>query len=96
MIIKRGGGRKVMKKSFLKKYTVLGIAAALTMTVNLPVYAQEAEEMTASVVEVQGEWIQQDEESEMQGNIALYAADPAAANVASVDGVGYALSLIHI
>ena len=42
------------KKSFLKKHMVFGLAVVLTMTVNLPVYAQETEEMTASVVEVKG------------------------------------------
>lgn len=77
------------KKSFLKKHMVFGLAVVLTMTVNLPVYAQETEEMTASVVEVQEEWSQQ-EENENQGNMALYEADPTAVNVASVDGVGYA------
>lgn len=77
------------KKSFLKKYMVFGLAVVLTMTVNLPVYAQETEEMTASVVEVQEEWSQQ-EENENQGNRALYETDPTAVNVASVDGVGYA------
>ena len=77
------------KKSFLKKYMVFGLAVVLTMTVNLPVYAQETEEMTASVVEVQEEWSQQ-EENENQGNMALYETDPTAVNVASVDGVGYA------
>lgn len=35
-----------MKKTFLKKCMVLGIAAALTMTVEAPVYAQETDEMT--------------------------------------------------
>ena len=84
-----GRRREVKKKSFLKKHMVFGLAVVLTMTVNLPVYAQETEEMTASVVEVQEEWSQQ-EENENQGNIALYEADPTAVNVASVDGVGYA------
>lgn len=78
------------RKSFLKKWMVLGIAAALTMTVEAPVYAQETDEMTSSVVEVQEEWISQgEEENEAQGSVALYAADPTAENVASVDGVGY-------
>ena len=89
IIILKGGDGKVKKKSFLKKYMVFGLAVVLTMTVNLPVYAQETEEMTASVVEVQEEWSQQ-EENENQGNMALYETDPTAVNVASVDGVGYA------
>lgn len=78
------------KKSFLKKCMVFGLAVVLTMTVNAPVYAQEAEEMTASVVAVEDEWELQDEESGMQGNTAVYAVEPETASVAMVDGVGYA------